>query len=198
MMQSLSWIGLFPELEALEESAKKLLTQYARIVEAPIGTIGYREGDHCSGYVLRLKGRSRVYKMSASGREIVLYRVSAGETCVITTTCLLGNSQEGARQSLPGRSVVQECTICSKNRVKCSEMFRNVLKCSRMFPGRTWCNELLWRVWGDNVRKVPFSRVFLFCEIWCIAKLLHIFGLVWDDDMRWWVLRLLKYKIRWV
>ncbi|HSH85905.1 MAG TPA: Crp/Fnr family transcriptional regulator [Methylophilus sp.] len=91
-MQSLSWMSLFPELEALEESGKKLLLQYARIVEAPVGTIGYQEGDHCGGYVLRLKGRSRVYKMSATGREILLYRVGAGETCVITTTCLLGNS----------------------------------------------------------------------------------------------------------
>lgn len=101
-MQTLSWISLFPELEALEEPAKKLVTQYARIVEAPIGTIGYREGDHCGSYVLRLKGRSRVYKMSVSGREIVLYRVGAGETCVITTTCLLGNSQ------YPASTVVEE------------------------------------------------------------------------------------------
>jgi CRP/FNR family transcriptional regulator len=101
-MQSLSWISLFPELEVLEESAKKLLLQYARIVEAPIGTIGYQEGDHCGGYVLRLKGRSRVYKMSSSGREILLYRVGAGETCVITTTCLLGHSQ------YPASTIVEE------------------------------------------------------------------------------------------
>ncbi|MGQ3089646.1 MAG: Crp/Fnr family transcriptional regulator [Methylophilus sp.] len=101
-MQSLSWMSLFPQLEALEESGKKLLLQYARIVEAPVGTIGYQEGDHCSGYVLRLKGRSRVYKMSASGREILLYRVGAGETCVITTTCLLGNSQ------YPASTIVEE------------------------------------------------------------------------------------------
>jgi CRP/FNR family transcriptional regulator, anaerobic regulatory protein len=101
-MQSLSWMSLFPELEALEEPCKKLLLQYARIVEAPVGTIGYQEGDHCGGYVLRLKGRSRVYKMSAGGREILLYRVGAGETCVITTTCLLGNSQ------YPASTIVEE------------------------------------------------------------------------------------------
>lgn len=41
---------------------------------------------------MRLAGKSRVYKMSASGREILLYRFAAGETCVITTACLLGNS----------------------------------------------------------------------------------------------------------
>lgn len=101
-MQSLSWMSLFPDLEPLEEPARRLLLQFARIVEAPAGTVGYTQGDHCGGYVLRLKGRSRIYKMSASGREIVLYRVSAGETCVITTTCLLGNSQ------YPASSVVEE------------------------------------------------------------------------------------------
>lgn len=98
----LDWLKQFPELEGLDESAKKLLAQYARTVEAPVGTIGYREGDQCGAYVMRLKGRSRVYKMSASGREIVLYRVGAGETCVITTTCLLGHSQ------YPASTIVEE------------------------------------------------------------------------------------------
>jgi CRP/FNR family transcriptional regulator len=89
---SLEWLSVFPELEALEPDAKSLLSQYARIVEAPVGTMGYREGDSCGAYVLRLQGQSRVFKLSQSGREILLYRVGPGETCVITTTCLLGNS----------------------------------------------------------------------------------------------------------
>lgn len=41
---------------------------------------------------MRLAGQSRVFKVSSSGREILLYRVTSGETRVITTTCLLGNS----------------------------------------------------------------------------------------------------------
>jgi len=89
---SLEWLSVFPELEMLEPQAKSLLSQYARIVEAPVGTVGYREGDSCGAYVLRLSGQSRVFKLSQSGREILLYRVGPGETCVITTTCLLGNS----------------------------------------------------------------------------------------------------------
>jgi CRP/FNR family transcriptional regulator len=40
--------------------------------------------------------------MSSSGREILLYRVAAGETCVITTTCLLGNS------NYPASTIVEE------------------------------------------------------------------------------------------
>jgi CRP/FNR family transcriptional regulator len=100
--QNLSWLEQFPDLIGLDEHAKDLLSKYVRIVEAPIGTIGYREGTPCGAYVMRLAGQSRVYKMSTSGREILLYRVAAGETCVITTTCLLGNSD------YPASTIVEE------------------------------------------------------------------------------------------
>ncbi len=99
---NLSWLELFPELSQLEQHAREILLKYVRIVEAPVGTIGYREGTPCGAYVMRLSGRSRVYKMSTNGREILLYRVSAGETCVITTTCLLGNSD------YPASTIVEE------------------------------------------------------------------------------------------
>ncbi|MDI1309875.1 MAG: Crp/Fnr family transcriptional regulator [Methylotenera sp.] len=99
---NLSWLTLFPDLNDLDLPAKQLLEKYVRIVEAPIGSIGYREGTPCGAYVMRLKGKSRVFKMSTSGREILLYRVTAGETCVITTTCLLGNSD------YPASTIVEE------------------------------------------------------------------------------------------
>ncbi|MDP3743704.1 MAG: Crp/Fnr family transcriptional regulator [Methylotenera sp.] len=101
-VDGLDWLELFPELGNLERSAKEMLSKYSRIVEAPIGTIGYREGTPCGAYVMRLAGKSRVYKMSTNGREILLYRVGSGETCVITTTCLLGNSD------YPASTIVEE------------------------------------------------------------------------------------------
>ena len=107
-MDDLNWLQDFPPLLALENSARDILTKTARIVEAPVGTIGYREGGACGAYVMRLAGQSRVYKMSSSGREILLYRVAAGETCVITTTCLLGNSNYPASTivEMPIRDVI--------------------------------------------------------------------------------------------
>ena len=101
-MDNLDWLQSFPPLMALEPNAREILTKSARIVEAPIGNIGYREGGACGAYVMRLAGQSRVYKMSTSGREILLYRVAAGETCVITTTCLLGNS------NYPASTIVEQ------------------------------------------------------------------------------------------
>ncbi len=101
-MENLAWLEQFPPLLQLESNARDTLAKSARIVEAPIGTIGYREGGACGAYVMRLAGQSRVYKMSSSGREILLYRVAAGETCVITTTCLLGHS------NYPASTIVEE------------------------------------------------------------------------------------------
>ncbi|MEI8362505.1 MAG: Crp/Fnr family transcriptional regulator [Betaproteobacteria bacterium] len=91
-MNNLDWLAQFPELTNLDQHAKDILAQYARIVEAPIGTIGYHEGAPCNAYIMRLAGQSRVYKTSSNGREILLYRVAASDTCIITTTCLLGHS----------------------------------------------------------------------------------------------------------
>jgi CRP/FNR family transcriptional regulator len=101
-METLSWLTTFPALLSLEDSARILLEKHSRIVEAPIGTIGYSEGMPCNAYVMRLQGKSRVYKLSTSGREILLYRVAAGETCVLTTTCLLG------RSDYPASTIVEE------------------------------------------------------------------------------------------
>lgn len=98
----ITWLEQFPPLLHLEQGARELLEKSARMVEAPVGTVGYREGGACGAYVMRLAGQSRVFKMSASGREILLYRVAAGETCVITTTCLLGNSD------YPASTIVEE------------------------------------------------------------------------------------------
>lgn len=122
---SLSWLSIFPQLARLDEAAKAKLKQSARIVEAPVGTIGYREADPCNAYVMRLAGRSRVYKISESGREILLYRVAAGETCVLTTTCLLGRSRYPASTVVeePIRDVIIPATVFHELMVE-SEIFR--------------------------------------------------------------------------
>ena len=51
---NLSWLSTFPDLANLDEAAKAKLKQSARIVEAPVGAIGYREADPCNAYVMRV------------------------------------------------------------------------------------------------------------------------------------------------
>jgi CRP/FNR family transcriptional regulator, anaerobic regulatory protein len=52
--------------------------------------------------LLMLEGTVRVQQLAENGREIVLYRVHAGESCVLTTACLLAYedySAEGIAES---------------------------------------------------------------------------------------------------
>ena len=86
------WLASFPELTELggEHRAELLgATQFNRLRG---GDIAYRQGQHCQAYVMCIEGQTRVYKTSESGREILLYQVGPGETCVLTTSCLMAGS----------------------------------------------------------------------------------------------------------
>jgi len=85
-------LASFPELSELEgEERDDLLgsTQFSRLRG---GDIAYRQGQHCHAYVMCIEGQTRVFKTSESGREILLYQVGPGETCVLTTSCLMAGS----------------------------------------------------------------------------------------------------------
>ncbi|VAV88222.1 Transcriptional regulator, Crp/Fnr family [hydrothermal vent metagenome] len=86
----------FPELNQLSAENKKILESGIHMVSAPAGTVMFSEGSECKGYVMLLEGTVRVHKVSEDGREIVLYRVESGESCIMTTTCLISDEQYGA------------------------------------------------------------------------------------------------------
>jgi CRP/FNR family transcriptional regulator len=83
------WLVQFPGLSALEEPVKDRLLAQAAIVSVPEGTVIFGPGKAPENLLLLLSGTIRVQQTSESGREIVLYRVAAGESCVLTTACLL-------------------------------------------------------------------------------------------------------------
>ena len=86
----------FPDLSGLEPEARVRLGSGCRAVTVPPGTVLFAEGDVCQSYVLVLSGSVKVRKVSESGREIVLYRVERGQTCVLTTACLMGATDYSA------------------------------------------------------------------------------------------------------
>ncbi len=55
------------------------------------GTVLFRPGDAAQGFVVVLSGRIEVRLTAASGREILLYAVEPGESCVQTTLGLMGD-----------------------------------------------------------------------------------------------------------
>lgn len=49
-------------------------------------------GDRCEHFVIIRKGTVRVELLSTTGQQMLLYRIEDGQSCVMTTSCLLGNS----------------------------------------------------------------------------------------------------------
>lgn len=88
---------VFPDLSLLEPSAVSTLRRAGRAVQVPEGTIIFREGGSCESYLLVLSGTVCVQMISDFGREIVLYRVEMGQTCVLTMTSLMAGTDCAAQ-----------------------------------------------------------------------------------------------------
>ena len=59
----------------------------------------YMEGDRCAGIAFLLSGEIRVYKISEGGREITLYQIFPGETCILNASCILSGQSYPANAS---------------------------------------------------------------------------------------------------
>ena len=83
----------YPMLNALGSAQLEELLSNAASVRFPGGTILFDENQVCQGFPLLVSGSIRVIKTSINGRELVLYRVEPGETCILSSSCLLGNAR---------------------------------------------------------------------------------------------------------
>ena len=83
-------------VNVLSEATKLDLRKEAKRVEIPSGTIIFRPGDKSSQFPLVACGSIRVQRVTENGREIVLYRVSANESCILTTASLIAEEAYSA------------------------------------------------------------------------------------------------------
>jgi CRP/FNR family transcriptional regulator len=87
----------YPVLTGLDDSALDALLAHASLVSLPAGAVVFDENQNCQGFPLLLDGAIRVIKSAPSGRELQLYRVLPGESCILTSSCLLGHTHYQAR-----------------------------------------------------------------------------------------------------
>ncbi len=84
--------GAIPRLfERLDDMGKAILLS-AKPLNLPANTAVFQQGDVCQGYILLIRGSVKVFTRTANGREILLYRVQSGESCTLTTSCLLADN----------------------------------------------------------------------------------------------------------
>ena len=78
-----------PFWDHLDPQERQLLADTAVPSTIPKGTITHRADQDCKGIMLLLSGQLRAYILSEEGREVTLYRVQGGDTCVMSSSCLM-------------------------------------------------------------------------------------------------------------
>jgi CRP/FNR family transcriptional regulator len=89
--------ALYPVLARLPDPLVQSVVDALQTMEVPAGTAVFDEHQPCRGFPFVLAGAIRVVKTAANGRELPLYRVVPGESCIISSSCLLGRADYNAR-----------------------------------------------------------------------------------------------------
>jgi CRP/FNR family transcriptional regulator len=84
-----SWIKRFRGLAQLPTDIRADLVRGSQVLSVAAGTQVFQPGQSADNLLLLIDGTVRVQQRSETGREIFLYRVHAGESCVLTTACML-------------------------------------------------------------------------------------------------------------
>lgn len=89
-MTDTDWTNAFAGLHHLSPEILDDLRAGAKVVPLAEGARVFGPGKAPTHYLMLLEGTVRVSQLSEQGREIVLYRIHAGESCALTTACLIG------------------------------------------------------------------------------------------------------------
>lgn len=96
------WVENFPGLSQLDDSTKSILLARSKLVNFATDSRVFESGKASSNLLFLLEGTVRVQRTSETGREIVLFRALAGESCIMTNACLFAyqvNTAEGIAET---------------------------------------------------------------------------------------------------
>lgn len=140
-----------PFWKDLDEYDRQLFLKNAEFRIIPKGTMLAEAGSPCLYFPFVLSGEIRVYRMNEAGKEITLYRIHGGDSCVLTISCLMTGS------TFPAYAMTE----------KTSELF--------LVPGeifREWVENIpQWRLYTfrmiekiivnmmENVEQIAFQRL---------------------------------------
>jgi len=119
-------IALYPVFARLDPAElQQVLPTEMRHVEVPAGTVLFEEGTPCQGFPMVLRGTVRVARGSPGGRTLELYRVTPGELCVVSTSCLFGRVPLQAHGQATEPTELVLLTPAGFNRLARDEAFRH-------------------------------------------------------------------------
>ncbi|HAL73509.1 MAG TPA: transcriptional regulator [Clostridiales bacterium] len=100
--QASQLLKLFPVLKSLSEDSRRHIFEAGQILDLPQGQMLLQPNQQCQYIPLVLSGQLRVFKLSANGREMTLFRTGPGETCLMSIACRIKD------EDFPAQAQVEE------------------------------------------------------------------------------------------
>jgi len=82
----------FPIFNTLSPEDLEAALRAAHVRRIAKGASPFGTNSPCMGFSMLLAGSIRVVKLGSNGREMELYRLQAGGSCLISTSCMLGKA----------------------------------------------------------------------------------------------------------
>ena len=86
----------FPDLPGVTTDLRYDLVKRSTPHHVSQGSVVFTPGAQVDALLILLSGTLRVEQLAETGREIVLYRVHGGESCILTAACLLADATYAA------------------------------------------------------------------------------------------------------
>ena len=94
------FLKIFTQFRKWPESQVDEVLSSSSLIHLEKGASIYSEGDPCSGIGFFLSAEARVFKISETGREVTLYEIFPGQTCILNASSILSN------RSYPANAIV--------------------------------------------------------------------------------------------
>jgi CRP/FNR family transcriptional regulator len=83
------WLSAIPALAEIQDERWLEALRQTKVLSLPANSVAFRQDDPCLAFLMLLEGSLRVQQVSNQGRAVMLYRVSAGQACVMTVAGLM-------------------------------------------------------------------------------------------------------------
>ena len=95
-------VTLLPFLANTDSPVAREFAAATTLVNFPAGATIFEAGDVCHTLAILAAGQVRVFTIGETGREITLYRFERGESCILSTSCIL------SEREFPAIAVVEQ------------------------------------------------------------------------------------------
>lgn len=90
------FLAQFPIFNTLPAADLEEALGAAHVRRVAKGSTPFGTNSPCMGFSMLLSGVIRVVKLGGNGREVELYRLQPGESCLISSSCMLGKANYSA------------------------------------------------------------------------------------------------------